>query len=261
MNPTPRAPILPETDSLSVRTKSPMRLTREVRIPVRPFAGADWSYELCLRATVSGAMNQDTGFLFDAGLLQRWVIQHAEISPDQTLVDFSPSDWLAGMWARLEANVPAGLHLEEVELRFSSAGSWTIVAGANTEPLLRREFHFCAAHRLHNPHWSDEENRRVFGPCNNAAGHGHNYRLEITVDAHAPVELVEQAVREKVLERFDHRNFNVDVPEMAGINPTVEAITDAIWNALDAALPERLLWSVRLHETPKIAAERRRENG
>ena len=255
-------PILPETDSLSLRAGNALRLTREVRIPIRPFAGADWNYELCLRVTVSGAMNQATGFLFDAGLLQRWVMQHAEISSNDTLVDFSPSVWLAGMWARLEANVPAGLHLEEVEFRFSSAGSWTAVAGANDQrtPLLRCEFHFCAAHRLHNPAWSDEENRRVFGPCNNAAGHGHNYRLEVTVDARAPMELVERAVREKVLERFDHRNFNVDVPELSGVNPTVEAITNAIWNALDAALPERLLWSVRLHETPKIAAERRRED-
>lgn len=254
-------PILfPETDSLSLRAQSPMRLTREVRIPIRPFPGADWNYELCLRVMVSGAIDEDTGFLFDAGLLQKWVIAHAEISPDQTLGNFSPNEWLAGMWTRLEASVATGLHLEELELRLSSAGCWTAVPGAGTEPrcLFRREFHFCAAHRLHNPHWPDEENRRIFGPCNNAAGHGHNYRLEITVDARAPVELVEQAVRDRVLKRFDHRNFNVDLPELSGVNPTVEAITDVIWNALDAALPEGSLRSVRLHETPKIAAERRR---
>ncbi len=247
-----------------MRAANTLRLSREVRLPVRPFAGVSGFSELCLRVTISGVVQEETGFLFDAKQLDDWVVSHLEPAQNAALADFG-KEQLAGLWSRLASNTPAGLQLEELDLRFVPTWQWTTFAGENAgdEPvqLVARSFHFCAAHRLHNPSWSNERNSAVFGVCNNVAGHGHNYRLEVTVAASANLEEVEHAVREQVHDRFDHRHLNVDVPELEGVNPTVEALTNFIWSALEAVLPQGWLWSVRLHETPKIAAERRASFG
>jgi 6-pyruvoyltetrahydropterin/6-carboxytetrahydropterin synthase len=121
-----------------------------------------------------------------------------------------------------------------------------------------RRVHFNAAHRLHNPSLTDEENRRIFGPCNNPNYHGHNYELEVFVEGPvdpttgyvADLGEVRRIVEEVVLSRLDHRNLNLDVPEFATVNPTTENIAVVIWRLLEGRLPARLCRLV-LWETPR----------
>lgn len=120
-----------------------------------------------------------------------------------------------------------------------------------------RRLRFNAAHRVHNPALSDAENTRLFGKCNNPNWHGHNYVLEVSVRGDIdPVTgyvidlgAVRDVVEREVLERTDHRNFNVDVDYMAGINPTSENIVVAMWNVLHPALRPAQLCRLRLWET------------
>jgi 6-pyruvoyltetrahydropterin/6-carboxytetrahydropterin synthase len=122
-------------------------------------------------------------------------------------------------------------------------------------------FEFSAAHRLHASGLSDEENRAVFGRCNNPSGHGHNYELEVTVagepdDRGQVVSIgeLQRAVNERVIDVFDHKHLNVDCPEFAGMNPTVENIARVIWGRLAGAVPGKLA-RVKVWETPKTVCE------
>jgi 6-pyruvoyltetrahydropterin/6-carboxytetrahydropterin synthase len=122
--------------------------------------------------------------------------------------------------------------------------------------------HFNAAHRLHNPTLSAEENARVFGKCNNPNYHGHNYELDVTVRGDVdPVTgyvvdlgIVRDVVDDRVLKRLDHRNLNLDVPEFRDRNPTAENIVVVIWQMLQGHLPGQLEKLV-LWETPRNYVE------
>jgi 6-pyruvoyltetrahydropterin/6-carboxytetrahydropterin synthase len=126
-------------------------------------------------------------------------------------------------------------------------------------PLLTvtRLVRFNAAHRVHNPALSDEENLRLFGKCNNPNGHGHNYTLEISV-AGEPDDVsgyvidlaeVKRIVEREFVDHVDHKNLNLDVPFMRGTNPTTENIILAAWRQLEPALRPRRLTRLRLWET------------
>ncbi|HEX5872008.1 MAG TPA: 6-carboxytetrahydropterin synthase [Longimicrobium sp.] len=126
-----------------------------------------------------------------------------------------------------------------------------------------RRVHFSAAHRLHSPALSDEENRRIFGLCNSPNWHGHNYELEVTVEGQPdPVTgyvvdlgLVREAA-ESVTRDLDHRNLNLDVPWLEGTIPSTENLVVAIWERLEPRLPGggRLVRLV-LWETLRNSAE------
>jgi 6-pyruvoyltetrahydropterin/6-carboxytetrahydropterin synthase len=126
-----------------------------------------------------------------------------------------------------------------------------------------RKAHFNAAHRLHNPLWSAERNQAVFGPCNNANYHGHNYELEVKVTGEVDTEtgylidlkLLKDLIFEEVEARFDHKNLNLDVPEFTHLNPTAEHICFVIWGLLRKRLDEKLDLAVRLYETPRNFVE------
>ncbi len=121
-----------------------------------------------------------------------------------------------------------------------------------------RHVHFNAAHRLHSPSLSDEENRRVFGPCNNPNFHGHNYELEVAVEGEvdpvtgfvANLDEVKRIVEQHVVSYLDHKNLNLDVPEFRELNPTTENLVVVIWRLLEGRLPGRLARLV-LWETPR----------
>src|SRR5262245_1007686 len=103
--------------------------------------------------------------------------------------------------------------------------------------LLTRTYEFSAAHRLHSPLLSEEENQELFGKCNNPYGHGHNYRIEVTVQGKVDertglmVDLgqLDRIVQEEVVRRYDHRNLNMDVEEFRELNPTSENLAKVIW--------------------------------
>lgn len=120
-----------------------------------------------------------------------------------------------------------------------------------------RRLTFNAAHRAHNPELSDEENRRLFGKCNNANGHGHNYVLEVSVSGEVDprtgyvFELghLKRVVEREVVDRVDHRNLNLDVDFLRGINPTTENIVVQCWRLLEPHVAPARLTHLRLWET------------
>ena len=125
--------------------------------------------------------------------------------------------------------------------------------------------HFSAAHRLHRDDWDEETNRRVFEKCNNPTGHGHTYRLEVTVEGEIDPETgyvmdfrdLKRSVEEAVIRRVDRRHLNFDVPFLAGVNPTAENIAVAIWGELAGKVTPARLVRVVLNETEKNRVEYR----
>ncbi|MGH7669777.1 MAG: 6-carboxytetrahydropterin synthase [Gemmatimonadaceae bacterium] len=118
-----------------------------------------------------------------------------------------------------------------------------------------RRLYFNAAHRVHNPALSDQENRELFGKCNNPNGHGHNYMLDVSVWGEVSARtgyvmdlaVLKRVVEEAVIDHVDHRNFNLDVDFMQGTIPTSENIVVAFWRRIaplvaPAALTRLVLW-------------------
>ena len=123
-----------------------------------------------------------------------------------------------------------------------------------------RRVHFSAAHRLHRPDWSDERNRAVFGDCANPNWHGHNYELDVTVEGPVDPETgfvmdlkhLKELVERRVLDDVDHKNLNIEVAWLHGINPSTENVAVAIWDRLERVLPAGVrLATVLLRETPR----------
>jgi len=128
---------------------------------------------------------------------------------------------------------------------------------------LTRRYRFSAGHRLHNDAFSPEENRRVYGKCNNPSGHGHNYLLEVTVKG--PIDratgmvidlaTLDATVADRVLEKFDHKNLNVDVENFRNQVPTTENLCREIYSLLRISLenlataPGLEIAAIRLEET------------
>ena len=126
-----------------------------------------------------------------------------------------------------------------------------------------RKLRFNAAHRLHNPEKSDDWNRKTFGKCNSPNWHGHNYTLEIVVSGEPDPDtgyvidlgVLKAIVNERVVDKCDHKNLNLDVDFMSGIIPSTENFAIAIWHELVDALPSGRLTLVRLYETENNWAE------
>ena len=126
-------------------------------------------------------------------------------------------------------------------------------------PIVRvtKRLRFNAAHRVHNPALSQEENTALFGPCNNPNWHGHNYVLEVTVEG--PIDdrtgyvidlgKLRGIVEREVVAQVDHRNMNLEVPFLAGTNPTAENIVVACWRVLEPVVAPGRLARLRLWET------------
>ncbi len=125
-----------------------------------------------------------------------------------------------------------------------------------------RQVHFNAAHRLHNPEWSAEQNFKVFGPCSNTNYHGHNYELEVSVTGEidpntgyvADLRLVKEIVEDRVVKYLDHKNLNLDIAEFRKLNPTTENLVVTIWDLLEGQLPGKLTKLI-LWETPRSCVE------
>jgi 6-pyruvoyltetrahydropterin/6-carboxytetrahydropterin synthase len=126
-----------------------------------------------------------------------------------------------------------------------------------------RKEHFNAAHRLHNPAWDEVKNKQVFGKCNNPHYHGHNYDLTVQVIGVPDVETgyvmdtkkLSDLIKEKIIDRFDHKNLNEDCVEFKHTNPTAENIVVAIFKILRPEIEESLELKLRLYETERNFVE------
>jgi 6-pyruvoyltetrahydropterin/6-carboxytetrahydropterin synthase len=119
-------------------------------------------------------------------------------------------------------------------------------------------FSFSAAHRMHNPRLSAEENRRLYGRCNHPNGHGHTYRMAVTIRGRISAvtgsledrDRLVQAVRERVLDRFDQVDLDGLISPTDGVTSTTEVLIGVLWRVLEEALPPGRLVRLRIEETP-----------
>ncbi|XP_062859605.1 6-pyruvoyl tetrahydrobiopterin synthase [Trichomycterus rosablanca] len=131
--------------------------------------------------------------------------------------------------------------------------------GAERICYISRVQSFSACHRLHSKSLSDEENRRVFGKCNNPNGHGHNYKVEVTVrgkiDPTTGMVMnltdLKQCIEEGIMKPLDHKNLDLDVPYFANTVSTTENLAVYIWDNMNKLLPPNTLYEIKVHETDK----------
>lgn len=145
-----------------------------------------------------------------------------------------------------------------------SAGAAAKTGPDSPRVRVTRRLHFSAAHRLRREDWDDQRNREMFGLCSNPNWHGHNYEIDVTVEGGIDPEtgyvldlkLLRDLVEQRVIHDLDHRNLNLDVAWMNGVNPTTENLAVAIWDRLADSLPEHLdLVRIILYETPRNHVE------
>lgn len=128
---------------------------------------------------------------------------------------------------------------------------------------ITRKAWFNAAHRLHNPKWSDEKNSLIFGKCNNFNYHGHNYVLYVSVTGNVDPETgyvmdigeLKYIIQKHIIDYLDHRNLNLDIPEFAKLNPTAENIALFIYEKLKTQINDKFLLAVKLYETENNIVE------
>jgi 6-pyruvoyltetrahydropterin/6-carboxytetrahydropterin synthase len=125
--------------------------------------------------------------------------------------------------------------------------------------VVTRRVHFNAAHRLYNPRFSDAENERTFGVCNNPNFHGHNYNLDVSVEGEIDsgtgyvldINRLKEIATECLVRHLDHKNLNLDVPWFRELIPTAENIAVVCWRVLEPALKPTRLAHIRLWETER----------
>jgi 6-pyruvoyltetrahydropterin/6-carboxytetrahydropterin synthase len=173
----------------------------------------------------------------------------------------TPEELACGIFGLLEGEL-AGMPL--VRIRLVAGGSSIVECHEDLAVDVTRIYEFSASHRLHSAKLTDAENAALFGKCNNPHGHGHNYVLEVTVRGQAgesgelvPAATFDRIVKETVIDRWDHKNLNTDLPEFAGVNPTAEEITRLAWRKLRPRFEAEgvRLYRVKLRETDRNHVE------
>ncbi|MCH8274118.1 MAG: 6-carboxytetrahydropterin synthase [Armatimonadetes bacterium] len=229
-------------------------------------------HDYALEATVEGPVNPQTGMVInikdvDAILHNRIVEKFNLKSINDEVPEFktlppSLENLASFIWNKL-SDWPGDIQLSRVCL-YETPALFTDVTmqGGELKVTLTRVYEFCASHRLHSPDLSENENREVFGKCNNPHGHGHNYELEVTVcgpidpvtGMMADLEKIDHVVDAEVVDRYDHKHLNIDLPELSGLIPTTEIMTRVIWKRLVGKLPAKLE-RIMLRETARSSFE------
>jgi 6-pyruvoyltetrahydropterin/6-carboxytetrahydropterin synthase len=253
-----------------------MLVTRVERLEaIVPREGPRWDVlAFAIEATVSGPVIPRHGMVVNLTAmkeqLRREVVETLagrRLDGTEGAPDLPSAEALAhGIWELLGGRL-GGLPLERVRLVGTPS---PVVEWTGDRMHVTRVFEFSASHRLHSPQLSDAENRALFGKCNNPAGHGHNYVLEVTVRGEPgaagellPAAEFDRVVGEEVVEVWDHRNLNEDVTDFDGLNPTAEEIARRAWRRLagpllraaEAAGTDARLWRVKLRETERNHVE------
>jgi 6-pyruvoyltetrahydropterin/6-carboxytetrahydropterin synthase len=222
-------------------------------------------HNYALEVTVEGPVESRTGMVLNIkridDLLRRRI---TSIADGKSLNDEVPAfkttpptveNIMEWVWRLVEPSLPPAVELKRVRLEETPLIYGELEKHHMT---LTRVYEFAASHRLDSPGLTPEENLELFGKCNNPAGHGHNYVLEVTVQGEpdektgmlADLVTLDKKVQDLVLLRYDHKNLNVDVPELRNVVPTSENVAAAIYKALEGKLPARL-HRIRLYETAR----------
>ena len=247
-------------------------------VSVCPAAGLAPTVELevaCRGALVGSA--KASGYLVDITVIDRAVRDRVAPLLRAALrdeLDGTPTDLLRLLTQCASTLAPAlPAHLATLTYRSSPFRSASLEHPTDSVPtpegspsmqhafVLTETFEFAASHRLHLPAASDAENRALFGKCNNPNGHGHNYRIEVAAAVPATERprldfaAIERIVQSEIMARFDHKHLNLDCPEFANLNPSVEHIAMVCHGLLAPRFAEvgaALRW-VRVWETEKTS--------
>jgi 6-pyruvoyltetrahydropterin/6-carboxytetrahydropterin synthase len=268
-----------------------IKLSREVRFALVPAnripegrpsnSWAGWpstnlvAPHLTLRCVVAGNPDPQTGYLCDITVIDRML---RGIITRCLIPNFdghqTAEEMIRIVHRETQTELESSVQLVSVSLDLSPFLSFTIEeksqqadsemnSTATHRIQLTQQFEFSAAHRLHCDGLSEDENRQMFGKCNNPSGHGHNYVFEVTVSNAVDsdrgqviaIENLESTVKRLVVDRLDHKHLNLDVEYFAKVNPSVENISVAIYNWLDGQFGTARLERVKVFETPKTWAE------
>ena len=251
-----------------------MQLSREIRFALidhdQPAVTNSWAGwpstnllvpQLTLRCLIEGEVDQSTGYICnikELDNLMRGVV--ADVLP---LVEQGTTAelLLSRIFAECVIKWKSDARIVKQTLFLSPYLSYSNSIDEPNMIEMTQQFEFSASHRLHCDHLSDEENRNLFGKCNNPSGHGHNYVVEVSVlgDLHdgqvINLHQFESLVKELVIDKLDHKHLNSDVEHFSKVNPSVENITQAIWNWLQGKFGSAKLSRVKVFETPKTWAQ------
>lgn len=253
---------------LDAHTQNSMKLTRIVRLAIpapAPSSAArshdPWMMHFELEVTIAGTPDATTGYIVGIQEIDAAVraaapaLLQGAMTRGETPPSILPS-------LRIALQTTLGLDVVRLTIRQHALALIATEHAMPNHAVLTHRFDFAASHRLHCASLSDEANRRVFGKCNNPAGHGHNYRLETEV--RVPLldppalrsEEIERLAHEHVVERLDHKHLNTDVPCFGDKNPSVEAIAKVCFDWLQPAIRTAgaELVRVRVWETEKTSA-------
>jgi 6-pyruvoyltetrahydropterin/6-carboxytetrahydropterin synthase len=218
---------------------------------------------LVLRVTMAGELDPQSQYIINIKQIDELV--RDQLVEVQQMFDSgrpTPRRVLVFLYHAIERALPG----QPSELTLATSPLQTYTIHRREFPMMRlsTRFEFSASHRLHNPAMSDEENRNCFGKCNNPHGHGHNYELQVTLTGTPDnngvliaVPAFERIVKEIVIDRFDHKNLNEELPEFQNVIPSVENIAKTIYGMLKPALTiaDAKLASVTVWETAKTWCE------
>ena len=231
--------------------------------------------QLRLTAVVEGQPDPETGYLCNVNLIDGALRRFVNESLIPSIAELPLSKLPSGQAILLQAfkflsqQQFDNAALSAATIHLSPFQSFGIETGASAMIQFTHQFEFSAAHRLHCDSMSPEENAAVFGKCNNPAGHGHNYVVEVTVaqelEAHRKNDSISPdrlsaIVNRNVIDVLDHKNLNEDIDVFSTLNPSVENICHTIFGWLVSDVEETgcQLAEVKVFETPKTWASFRR---
>ena len=257
-----------------------IRLTREVRFNLVPGGGdrpvtnswGGWptavsiSPAMVFRCTLAGQIDETSGYLCNIKLIDDAIRQKVIKPACETYSQMTAESLTQFAFRQIKDEFPENCQVEQLQLASTATLEYTLHSENPDMIQLTQQFEFSASHRLHNADLSVEENRRLFGKCNNPHGHGHNYVLKVTIEGMpddngrlVSLEAFESLVKRDVIDCLDHKNLNVQVEAFQELNPSVEHIAMVIWNMLEDAVSKlgdgkARLACVRVYETPKTWA-------
>jgi 6-pyruvoyltetrahydropterin/6-carboxytetrahydropterin synthase len=262
------------------------KLTRQVRFSINPFlqvqveganpyasrpAGQGLSIFFELSVSLAGDLDRNTGFVVNVLDIDETI--RSLVVPlfvERIKTDFKRARHI-GLYELAEVLKSAcqvlagkfyGAVLSELVLKLNPFRKLTLDCSGAVEDsemiYFSEKFEFAAMHRLWNDKFSDERNFELFGRCANPTGHGHNYVIEVTVktfpkESDFCIGDFEKIVDDEFIKQVDHKNLNIDVPGLNGVNPTVENIASFAWDRLIGRFDPAELHCVTVWETDKTS--------